>query len=98
VDHPVLVVGTCRESDLPALHPLRAQMEQLEREQLVESISLSALTDEQIAVLIEHLPVSSIRTIQQQAAGNPLFAEELAYQHDSWFAHFPDGNQESSAN
>ncbi len=78
VGHPVLVVGTCRESDLPAQHPLQAQLVQLEREQLVEAVSLSALTDEQIAVLIEHLPSASIQSIQEQAAGNPLFAEELA--------------------
>jgi tetratricopeptide (TPR) repeat protein len=80
IDRPVLVVGTCRETDLPELHSLRAQLVQLKREQLVESVALSALTDDQIAVLIEHLPASSIRTIQRQAVGNPLFAEELAYQ------------------
>ena len=82
VTYPVLVVGTCRETDLPVQHPLRAQLVELERERLVESVSLSALTDDQIAVLIEHLPVSAIRTIQQQAAGNPLFAGELACQYD----------------
>ncbi len=82
VTHPVLVVGTCRETDLPVQHPLRAQLVELERERLVESVSLSALTNDHIAVLIEHLPASAIRTIQQQAAGNPLFAGELACQYD----------------
>ena len=82
IAHPVLIIGTCRETDLPLQHTLHTQLEQLERERLFKPLVLSALTNEQIASLLEHLPASTISAIQRQASGNPLFARELAYQCD----------------
>lgn len=82
LERPVLLVGTCRETELSPMHSLRTLFLQLEREELAMSLSLSALADTQIATLIGHLPASSIAAIQRQAAGNPLFAEELARQFE----------------
>jgi predicted ATPase len=41
-------------------------------------ISAHPLTYEQIGTLVSYLPQQLIATIQTQASGNPLFAEELA--------------------
>src|SRR5579859_258794 len=75
---PVVIVGTCRDIELPPAHPLRAVLNDLQREQSIETITVQPLTDEQIRVLIAPLPEIVARHIQQRAAGNPFFAEELA--------------------
>ncbi|HEX9133311.1 MAG TPA: DUF6788 family protein, partial [Ktedonobacteraceae bacterium] len=75
---PVMIVGTCREIELPANHPLRPVLIDLQREQAVETLAIQRLTDEQIRALVSHLPEPMVRHIQIRAAGNPFFAEELA--------------------
>jgi DNA-binding SARP family transcriptional activator len=75
---PVMFVGTCREIELPANHPLRPVLIDLQREQAVETLAIQRLTDEQIRALVSHLPEPMVRHIQTRAAGNPFFAEELA--------------------
>ncbi|HEY6540863.1 MAG TPA: AAA family ATPase, partial [Ktedonobacteraceae bacterium] len=75
---PIVIVGTCRDIELPPSHPLRAVLNDLQREQSIEMITVQPLTDEQIRVLIAPLPEVVARHIQQRAAGNPFFAEELA--------------------
>ncbi|HEX6109581.1 MAG TPA: tetratricopeptide repeat protein, partial [Ktedonobacteraceae bacterium] len=75
---PVMIVGTCREIELPANHPLRPVLIDLQREQAVETLIIQRLTDEQIHDLVSHLPESMVQQIQTRAAGNPFFAEELA--------------------
>ncbi len=75
---PVMIVGTCREIELPANHPLRPVLIDLQREQAVETLAIQRLTDEQIRALVAHLPETVVQHIQARAAGNPFFAEELA--------------------
>jgi DNA-binding SARP family transcriptional activator len=75
---PVMIVGTCREIELPANHPLRPVLIDLQREQAVETLIIQRLTDEQIRDLVSHLPEPMVQQIQTRAAGNPFFAEELA--------------------
>jgi predicted ATPase/DNA-binding SARP family transcriptional activator len=75
---PVMIVGTCREIELPANHPLHPILIDLQREQAVETLNIQRLTDEQIRALVSHLPEMLVRHIQTRAAGNPFFAEELA--------------------
>ena len=75
---PVLIVGTCRDIELPPAHPLRSVLNDLQREQSIETITVQPLTDEQIRALISHLPEPLAQRIQARAAGNPFFAEELA--------------------
>src|SRR6266566_9697853 len=74
----VMIVGTCREIELPANHPLRPVLIDLQREQAVETLTIQRLTDEQIRALVSHLPEPVVQHIQTRAAGNPFFAEELA--------------------
>jgi len=75
---PVMIVGTCREIELPPNHALRRVLVDLQREQAVETLTIHRLTDEQIRALVSHLPEPMVQHIQVRAAGNPFFAEELA--------------------
>ena len=75
---PIMIVGTCRDSELPPNHPLRPVLVDLQREQAAQTLTIKPLTDEQIRALISHLPEPMVRDIQARAAGNPFFAEELA--------------------
>ena len=77
VDLPFLLVATYRNTSLPAEHLLHAQLMQLKRERLVESLQLAPLTDDQIAAFVAHVPEPMVQHIQYLAAGNPFFAEEL---------------------
>nr|MBA2288255.1 AAA family ATPase [Ktedonobacteraceae bacterium] len=76
--HPVVFIGTCRDRELAAGHPLHALIAHLHREHGILTLQLQPLTDEQIGALVGHVPESMMRTIQTRAAGNPFFAEELA--------------------
>jgi predicted ATPase/DNA-binding SARP family transcriptional activator len=76
--HPILVAGTCRDSNLPERHALRALLRDLQREQAAVTMTVLPLTDEQVGTLVTGLPEQAVRSIQARAAGNPFFAEELA--------------------
>ncbi len=76
--HPIILVGTYRDNELPASNPLRPLLTDLQREQVILSMPIQPLTDEQIASLLSHLPGTMVQYIQTRAAGNPFFAEELA--------------------
>lgn len=76
--HSISIVGTYRDNELPAQHPLRSLLTDLQREQAMVHLPLQPLTKEQIASLVAHLPQPVVQHIQDQAAGNPFFAEELA--------------------
>ncbi len=75
---PVLFVGACRESELAPNHILHGLIAHMQREHTITTLSIQPLTNEQIGRLVGHLPQEMIGYIQQQAAGNPFFAEELA--------------------
>ncbi|MDQ6662243.1 MAG: tetratricopeptide repeat protein, partial [Chloroflexota bacterium] len=74
----IAFIATYRENELPAKHPLRSLLIDLQREKVALSLLLAPLSDEQIAALVAHLPQPVVQHIQTQAAGNPFFAEELA--------------------
>ncbi len=76
--HPIAIIGTYRDNELPAQHPLRSVLTALQREQVMTLLPLQPLTKEQIARLVDYMPQSVVQHIQNQAAGNPFFAEELA--------------------
>jgi predicted ATPase/DNA-binding SARP family transcriptional activator len=84
--HSIVMVGTCRDNELPPNHPLRPLLTDLQREHAVETLPLHPLSDEQIGTLVTHISshVSSrvseplVQHIRDRAAGNPFFAEELA--------------------
>lgn len=78
---PIVIAGTCRENELDANHPLRPFLTDLQREHVIEPLSLRPLSDEQIGTIVSHIPYvtePAVQYIQTHAAGNPFFAEELA--------------------
>ena len=82
--HPIIIVGTCRDNELPANHTLRSLLTDLQRERTVETVALEPLSDKHIGTLVTQvaqptlqLPEPTIERIQNRAAGNPFFAEEL---------------------
>lgn len=74
----ILIVGTCRDGELPPTHRLRMLISDLRREQTIVTLSIQPLSQAQIGTLVSHLPQNVIERIQDQASGNPFFAEELA--------------------
>ncbi|GER85976.1 hypothetical protein KDW_01380 [Dictyobacter vulcani] len=77
-DQPVLLIGTCRDAELTPQHKLRSLIADLQREKAVVVVPVLPLTSTQIATLVAHVPQDLVESIQNQAAGNPFFAEELA--------------------
>lgn len=78
-EHPIVILATCRETELPANSVLNGLIAHMQREQVVEVIHVQPLSDEQIGALVSYLPEPAISHIQNRAGGNPFFAEELAY-------------------
>lgn len=77
--HPIALLATCRETELAANNVLHSLLSHMQREHAVEYARVEPLTDAQIAMLVAHLPGNMVQHIQAQAAGNPFFAEELAF-------------------
>src|SRR5579875_1854504 len=78
-DHSMVILATCRETELAANRTLNNLIAHMQREQVVSLIHVQPLSDEQIGTLVSYLPEQAIAHIKNQAAGNPFFAEELAY-------------------
>ena len=92
--HPIIILATCRDKELPTPHALHSLLTDLQHEHIVETLSLEPLSSEQIATLVTQttqpgvsLPEVLVEMIQDRSAGNPFFAEELArsvqMQHDA---------------
>ncbi len=79
--YPIALLATCRETELSANSVLHSLLSHMQREHAVEYVRVDPLTDAQIGTLVAHLPGNLVQHIQAQAAGNPFFAEELAF---SW--------------
>lgn len=77
--HPIVLLMTCRENELPLEHPLRLLLAHMQREHAVELLHVRPLTNDQVGALVAHLPQLMVQQIQAQVAGNPFFAEELAH-------------------
>jgi tetratricopeptide (TPR) repeat protein len=82
---PIIFLATCRDTELPPRHPLRQLLAHMQREHTVTTLSLQPLNAEQIDAMLSHfaVPGNVAHDIQQQASGNPFFAEELAYAYTS---------------
>jgi serine/threonine protein kinase/tetratricopeptide (TPR) repeat protein len=74
----VLLLGTSRDQEVSATHPLRTLCHHFQHQQMITTVVLSALTESQVGQLVAHLPPSFARDVRRRAAGNPFFAEELA--------------------
>ncbi|MGB8348490.1 MAG: AAA family ATPase, partial [Ktedonobacteraceae bacterium] len=82
---PTIFLATCRDTELAPRHPLRQLLAHMQREHTITTLSLQPLNAEQISAMLSHfdVPGNVARDIQQQASGNPFFAEELAYAYAS---------------
>ncbi len=82
---PVIFLATCRDTELAPRHPLRPLLAHMQREHTVTTLPLQPLNTEQISAMLSYydVPGSIAQDIQQQALGNPFFAEELAYAYTS---------------
>ncbi len=82
---PIVFLGTCREIELAPKHPLRPLTAHMQREHTITTLQLQPLTDAAISTLISsaQLPEKAQQDIRKQAAGNPFFAEELAYSYSA---------------
>lgn len=78
-DHPIMILATCRETELAAHRVLSGLIAHMQREQVIDILHIQPLSDEHIGALVSYLPSPVITQIQNQVAGNPFFAEELAY-------------------
>ena len=81
----VVFVGACRESELAPNHVLHGLIAHMQREHTITTLAIQPLTNTEIRTLVGHLPADTVAYIQQQAAGNPFFAEELAFSSDGAF-------------
>lgn len=82
-DRPILLLGTYRESEVPADHPLAVGVRDLIRAQLVERLELQQLTrEETAALLLETLEAGTVSAavtdlIYDPTEGNAFFVQEL---------------------
>lgn len=74
----IMLLATCRDIELAPSASLRSLLNDLRREQVLVTLPLQPLTQAQIGRMLSHLPLELVLSIQSQAGGNPLFAEELA--------------------
>lgn len=85
--HPLakrlLIVGTVRDDEVEARHPLLAVQRQLQRDALVTAIPLSPLNQTETADLMSQVAGGTVSVEQQEqffqdTVGNPLFVVEMA--------------------
>jgi DNA-binding SARP family transcriptional activator len=81
-DIPALVVGTYRDNELDVGRPLARTFEDLTRRHLAARMSLSRLSEFDVAQMLGRLtgqqpPPSLVEIIYKQTEGNPFFVEEV---------------------
>ena len=81
--YTIVFMCTCRDTEIPKnpSHPLRSIIAHMQRERAIKTLDVAPLTHEQIGKLVlnvSQLPDTLLHNIQEKAAGNPYFAEELA--------------------
>lgn len=82
-NHPILVVGAYRDSELGRRHPLRPVLNQLSRSTGFTRLVLDGLSRTEAAELLHaHLgeapPAPLVDAVHDQSGGNPLFVNEVA--------------------
>src|SRR5690606_23868357 len=81
----VLILGTYRETDLHAGHPLTDALATLHREQGVETMALRGLGDAEVVALFESIAghelsgdgIALAHAVRAEASGNPFFVGEV---------------------
>ena len=77
--HPVVLLGTYRDSELSPTHPLTEMLVELQRLPQVESIRLRALSDDAVREYVRTTlgSIADIESVVQRADGNPYYMVEL---------------------
>jgi DNA-binding SARP family transcriptional activator/tetratricopeptide (TPR) repeat protein len=78
----LLIVGTYRDAEVDAAHPLAALLADLRRERRFERVSLRGLVAGDVGALIaahagHEAPAALTGTVHEQTAGNPFFVAEV---------------------
>src|SRR3954468_14287782 len=81
-DSPVLLVGTYRDNELGARHPLLETLTDLERERPLPRLHLQGLDLDEVEALVGathggKVDGPSVRTIREETGGNPFFVKQL---------------------
>jgi DNA-binding CsgD family transcriptional regulator len=82
---PLLLLATCRDSDVQRDHPARVALSRFERSDRFWRLVLEPLSHSDVSAIIVHalggtneLDSETIHAICKRAEGNPFFAQELA--------------------
>jgi DNA-binding SARP family transcriptional activator len=77
----VLMLGTCRDREVPASHPLHGMLADVRREGLLERVPLAGLDGTQVRELVRELGVEAspefVAALHAETEGNPFFIEEV---------------------
>jgi regulation of enolase protein 1 (concanavalin A-like superfamily) len=78
----LLILGTYRDVEVEARHPLERTLATLNRERLAQRILLRRLSEPAVAEMVtalveEPLPLSFLAPLHRQTEGNPFFVEEV---------------------
>ncbi len=81
-DSPVMLIGTYRDDELESASPFSRMLQELNRERLIEEISLKRLGKAGVKQLIEGrarktAPAELIDLVYAETEGNPFFVEEV---------------------
>ena len=81
-DSPVLVLGTYRDVEITAGHPMSRTLGNLVRERHFRRVQLDGLTQQEVGEFVEgnkgvNLPSEILETIHSRTDGNPLFVNEV---------------------
>jgi predicted ATPase len=80
---PLLLLGAYRSTDIDSKHPLTPVLTELNRERLLQSVSLKRMPLDEISEMIKRIieqddvPSEFCNLVYQKTRGNPFFAEEV---------------------
>jgi len=80
---PLLLLGAYRSTDIDSKHPFTAVLTELNRERLLQSVSLKRMSLSDISEMIKQtleqddIPTEFCKLVYEKTRGNPFFAEEV---------------------
>ena len=79
----LLLLGAYRSTDIDAKHPLTPVLTELNRERLLQSVSLKRMSLDDVSEMIKQMlkqddvPAEFCKLVYEKTRGNPFFAEEV---------------------
>jgi len=80
---PLLLLGAYRDTDVDERHPLSPVLTELNRERLLQSVSLKRMSSDDVSEMIkqileqEDVPEEFCKLVYEKTRGNPFFVEEV---------------------